>query len=380
MTELLNLNKETQIGTKVPRSSIVDFENKLRNIKGAFIGDNELCPLKHSFCDSMFVREIFIPKGTYLTGKIHKHEHPNFLLKGKVRVATEEGIEELTAPLSMISKAGTKRALYVVEDCTWVVVHQNPTNTQDISELEEMVIAKNYEEYDLFAKQLNGHAKPTLINQKNEITNCGIIALKNISDLEIISVKTLLSFAIDNGFSLIAYKVPASEIKKTELPAIFHAKNHFVYIGKNDSFPEIEYTGIVLSDKELNHPKIKKSELKNINGGVWVTVAVGAASTIYAIAESEAAKTKAGQAERDRAAAVAAAAAAKAVADAKAAADKKEADEKKLLLMGKLFGGGKSNGSGGNTLLGMPMPLAIAGMSIIGLGVVAVILVLILKK
>ena len=151
MLELLN--KEVQ--TTVKRETILEFENALLNTPGAFKGDTINCPLKHSFSNGMYVREIFIPAGTYLTGKIHKHDHPNFLLKGKVKVATEEGIQELTAPLSMISKAGTKRALLVIEDCVWVTVHQNLSNTQDLAELEDMIIAKSYEEYDHFA--LNSH-------------------------------------------------------------------------------------------------------------------------------------------------------------------------------------------------------------------------------
>mgnify|MGYP001567923679 CR=1 FL=1 len=163
MLELLNSNG-TAIQTKVTRKSIIGFQNELQNMKGAFLGDNKMCPLKHSFCDGMFIREIFIPKGTYIVGKIHKHAHPNFLLKGKVKVATEDGVQILTAPLSMISKAGTKRALYIIEDCVWVVVHQNLSNTQDLGELEDMVIAKSYEEYDDYCKHFGENKTKQLIN------------------------------------------------------------------------------------------------------------------------------------------------------------------------------------------------------------------------
>ena len=84
-----------------------------------------------------------------LTGKIHKHKHPNFLLKGEVLVLTETGGSEvLKAPLSMISEPGTKRALYAITDLVWTTIHHNPTNTEDLKELEKIVIAKDYEEYD----------------------------------------------------------------------------------------------------------------------------------------------------------------------------------------------------------------------------------------
>ena len=72
------------------RQAIYDIENNLKNIDSVdfntYIGDNEACPLKHTFSDGIYVREIFIPQGMLLTGKIHKHKHPNFLLKGEVMV------------------------------------------------------------------------------------------------------------------------------------------------------------------------------------------------------------------------------------------------------------------------------------------------------
>lgn len=111
------------------------------------------CPLTHSFSDGIYVREIKIPAGMIIVGKIHKHDHPNFLLSGKVSVITEDGVEKLEGPLSMISKAGTKRALYAETDLTWITVHANPTNTEDLKELEENIIAPTYLEYEKF-KQL----------------------------------------------------------------------------------------------------------------------------------------------------------------------------------------------------------------------------------
>ena len=132
------------------RGSIVNFEESLKNVEGAVAGDSDLCPLKHSFSDGMYVREIFIPEGTVLTGKIHKHDHPNFLMSGKVRMVTEDGAEEIEGPLSMISSAGTKRAIYALTDVVWITVHNNNTNTQDLSELEKDVIAPSYEAYDKF--------------------------------------------------------------------------------------------------------------------------------------------------------------------------------------------------------------------------------------
>jgi len=145
------------------RDSILGFEDQLKQDKDVKIGDNLLCPLKHSFSDGIYVREIFIPAGTMLTGKIHKHAHPNFLMSGKVEVITEGGgYETLQGPVSMISKAGTKRAINVLEDCVWITVHHNPTNTHDLKELEKIVIADSYEEYEKFSQKKVGLFKKVL--------------------------------------------------------------------------------------------------------------------------------------------------------------------------------------------------------------------------
>lgn len=142
----------TEIEKEV-RGKILDFEEQLKDIPGAFIGDSDLCPLKHSFADGIYVREIFIPKGVVLTGKIHKHSHPNFLMKGKVEVFTEfGGYEILEGPIAMISLAGTKRVVKSLEDTTWITVHVNQSNTTDLQKLEKFVIADSYEDYEKYKK------------------------------------------------------------------------------------------------------------------------------------------------------------------------------------------------------------------------------------
>ena len=152
MDNQINIKQIIKEGEKntVAREEILDFEEMLKNIDGHFEGDTPTCPLEHSFSDGIYVRQISIPAGTLLTGKIHKHDHPNFLLEGEVVVVTDEGQEHLKAPKSMISKAGTKRVLYAITNLVWTTIHHNPTNTRDLEELEKIVIAKNYNEFDKF--------------------------------------------------------------------------------------------------------------------------------------------------------------------------------------------------------------------------------------
>jgi hypothetical protein len=143
--ETLKKSKET-----ISRDAIVDFQNQMSKMEGAIIGDSAYCPLEHTFSDGIYVRQITIPAGCLVVGKIHKHEHPNFLLTGSARIATEDGYEELKAPCSMISKAGTKRVLYTITECVWTTIHLNPNNTIDQEELDARNVVETYEEYDQY--------------------------------------------------------------------------------------------------------------------------------------------------------------------------------------------------------------------------------------
>lgn len=146
------------------RKKIFCLEETMAKIPGATFGDSPEMPLKHSFAEGVYVREIFIPKGHILTGKIHKHSHPNFLMSGEVIVVTEErGREHLKAPLSMISAPGTKRAVIALEDTVWITVHV--TNETDLEKIEDYVIAKTYDD-------------PVLLAYDVSHKNCLILGLK----------------------------------------------------------------------------------------------------------------------------------------------------------------------------------------------------------
>lgn len=148
---MLALNESFDIPKDQIREALFDLEKLLLETEGHFIGNSEECPLEHTFSDGIYVRKILVPKGTLVTGRIHKHKHPNFLMSGKALVITEEkGREILEAPLTMLSEAGTKRGVYAITDLVWVTIHSNPTNTQDIEELEEMIFADNYSSFDNF--------------------------------------------------------------------------------------------------------------------------------------------------------------------------------------------------------------------------------------
>ena len=107
-------------------------------------------PLKHSFADGVYIREMKMEKGSAVIGAIHNHLHVWFLLQGELIVATENSTEEFLAPCYVISKPGSKRVIYAVEDSVFVNVHKNYNNTKNIKELEADIVSNTFEEYEKY--------------------------------------------------------------------------------------------------------------------------------------------------------------------------------------------------------------------------------------
>jgi len=113
-----------------------------------FVGDSIETPLTHSFSEGIYAREIFIRKGLFLIGKIHKFDHTFFLMKGKLLLCTENGVKELEAPYYGNSSAGTKRVVFALEDTVFVNVHPNPNNEKDLEKLEDIFVVSSNEQYE----------------------------------------------------------------------------------------------------------------------------------------------------------------------------------------------------------------------------------------
>ena len=78
---------------------------------------------KHYFADGMYARELFRPAGTTIVGKVHKKEHFYIVLSGEVTIAGDE-VVTVVGPKVLISKPGTKRAVYAHTDAVCLTVHR----------------------------------------------------------------------------------------------------------------------------------------------------------------------------------------------------------------------------------------------------------------
>ena len=140
------------------RSKILELEKNLLNSvddinivgDGGNIVRSEAFPLKHSFADGIYIRQMEMKKDSVVVGAIHNHLHVWFLLTGNITVATQSTTEDYIAPCYVVCTPGVKRVIYANEESIFVNVHKNPTNTRDLDELEAEIVSKNYKEYEQY--------------------------------------------------------------------------------------------------------------------------------------------------------------------------------------------------------------------------------------
>lgn len=113
-------------------------------------------PVQHHFAPGVYMRQMDAAAGTLVVSKMHRTEHMNILLKGSLTVATEDGIQLMTAPCVLKSMPGTKRIGYFHEDSSWITVH--PTEETDLEKIEQQVIVPD-DEIDQFLTSLPGKVK-----------------------------------------------------------------------------------------------------------------------------------------------------------------------------------------------------------------------------
>lgn len=106
---------------------------------------------KHHFANGIYAREITIPAGVVLTGKVHKTQHLNIVSKGRILIYTEDGLREVVAPCTIVSPPGTKRVGYALEETVWTTIHA--TTETDVDLIEAALIEPDQ-------PQIEGKEKP----------------------------------------------------------------------------------------------------------------------------------------------------------------------------------------------------------------------------
>jgi hypothetical protein len=108
------------------------------------------CPTQHHFGPGIYIRESFMPAGTYVMGHAHKCEHMNVMLKGKMAVIVNGEAKVIEGPCIFIGQPGRKFA-YIIEDTIFQNIYA--TTETDIEKLEDMFVEKSEDWKDLMGIQ-----------------------------------------------------------------------------------------------------------------------------------------------------------------------------------------------------------------------------------
>jgi len=126
-----------------------EFRQNIMALQDTMMGmtDSQIeLPLKHYFAPGAYARECFVPAGTTVVGKIHRHAHINIISRGHGVVATEFGKMEYDArqgPYTFTSLPGTKRAVHAISETIWTTFHVTNATTPEDAETD--VIIPSYE-------------------------------------------------------------------------------------------------------------------------------------------------------------------------------------------------------------------------------------------
>ena len=92
------------------------------------------CPLDHIFTPGLYSRTIIMPTTGLITSLYHKEEHQYIVSKGSALVKIgEDQWQRIEAPFRGITLAGTRRVLYIEEECIWTTFHATDVYPKDDS-------------------------------------------------------------------------------------------------------------------------------------------------------------------------------------------------------------------------------------------------------
>jgi quercetin dioxygenase-like cupin family protein len=135
-----------------------DWNARIEEVERDLLGEQQVeMPLTHRFAPGVYLREIFMPAGTFVIGHEHRTEHFNVVLSGRASVLMNGEVTEIVAPHTFVSGPGVRKILYIHEDMRWQTVH--PTDETDLENLEDQLIIKStsYRLYQQEIAQLQSH-------------------------------------------------------------------------------------------------------------------------------------------------------------------------------------------------------------------------------
>lgn len=141
----MNLTSVSYSGDLAPRATL---RRRIYDLEAEILTQPQVdCPVAHHYAPGIYVREMRIPPFTVLTGAVHTTEHLAMLVQGRIEVLTEDGLQVLEAPCTLLSRPGIKRVGRTFEEgAIWSTIHANPDDCRDMDVIvERLCTSKNSE-------------------------------------------------------------------------------------------------------------------------------------------------------------------------------------------------------------------------------------------
>lgn len=133
----------------VPRETLEATRAGVEELEALMMADDEAVtdyPTDHMFAHGLYGRRVVMPAGTSAVGKIHKHSCITIVLRGLIATTTDSEPMVIRAPYAFVSPAGSKRAVFAIEETEWMTVQAS--DKTNLEELENELTVQSFEQLE----------------------------------------------------------------------------------------------------------------------------------------------------------------------------------------------------------------------------------------
>ncbi len=106
-------------------------------------------PVEETLQNGCYKRKVVFPKGFVGSGKIHVIPHMDVMTRGKMLLATEDGVKLVEAPYESITEPFTRKFGIALEETEWISF--NSTTAQTTEEAAKEMVADSWDDVELMA-------------------------------------------------------------------------------------------------------------------------------------------------------------------------------------------------------------------------------------
>lgn len=153
MSNLTTIKKNLEILPEEWRGKSLDeIENDL--LKRPQLEDSDYS-LKEYYSGGMYCRQITIPAGALITGRVYKFDHVEIMLSGDITIISADGSETFYTGNNVIeAKAGKRQAGFAHSETTWLTINPVPEEILPENRLDYTSVL-TYEEFNQFHIDVN---------------------------------------------------------------------------------------------------------------------------------------------------------------------------------------------------------------------------------